>query len=207
MKDDFVEELQIMWDRFKRKQNLHQRAFRMFKDRDFYFFVIPLMVIQLLNTILPQIAQVFPENGMANKILSVMVSSLAAVSAVWVGFQAKLRHADLSGGHKNAASIYQHLAVLAMVEIQKAKMMKDYDKENFFTFHDMAHNLEGKAKDDDYLVPLKIKREKELDDIRKICKQDRKVSHEENVRAIKIQLERDNYPDLLKPILSWKKMQ
>ena len=83
------------------------------------------MVIQVLNTILPQISQAFQKDELVNKILSVIVSSLAAVSAVWVGFQAKLRHADLSGGHKNAASIYQHLDVLAMVEIQKAKMMKE----------------------------------------------------------------------------------
>ena len=70
-----------------------------------------------------------------------------------------MRYGERSESHKNAASIYQHLAVLAMLEKRKAKMMTDYDETMFFTFHETAQSLEGKAKDDEFLVPLAIKKE------------------------------------------------
>ena len=47
-------------------------------------------------------------------------------------------------------------------------MMPDYDEQRFFNFYDMAQDLEGKAKDDEYLVPIRIvkayKHEKEQDE-------------------------------------------
>lgn len=165
--DNFVEELEFMKERFRRKRHLHQRSFRMFKNRDLHLFVIPLMVIQLLNTVIPQFAQIYPDSKYST-ILTVLASFLSAVSVVWLGFQAKLRHAELSDGHKNAASMYQHLAVLAIVEKQKANINKDYDKEKFFTFLADIQSLEQKTKDDEYMVPQKIQEkrknwEKELE--------------------------------------------
>ena len=163
---EVLEAYQGMLDRFNRKRELHQRAHTLYKNRDMKVFTIPLMAIQLLNAILPQIAQAIPSIA---KVLSIIASTLAAMSAIWLGFQAKKRYAERSESHKNAASIFQHLAVLCMVEKQKAKMMKGNDQQKFFTFQDMVQNLEGKAKDDENLVPARIikaiKREKEREQL------------------------------------------
>ena len=65
----------------------------------------------------------------------------------------------------NATTIYQYMAVLTMVEKQRAKLTGDNDIQKLFIFQDMVHNIEGKAKDDENLVPVRIsqamKREKE----------------------------------------------
>ena len=159
---EVVEAYQGMLDRFNRKRELHQRAHTLYKNRDMKLFTIPLMAVQFLNAIIPQIAQAIPT---LDKILSIIASSLAAMSAIWLGFQAKKRYAERAESHKNAASIYQHLAVLTMMEKQKEKMTNANDQQKFFAFQDMVQNLEGKAKDDENLVPVRIakaiKREKE----------------------------------------------
>ena len=57
------------------------------------------------------------------------------------------------------------MAVLLMVEKQRAKITNNNNLEKLFIFQDMMQNLEGKAKDDENLVPVRIskamKREKE----------------------------------------------
>ena len=159
---DVVEGYQGMLDRFNRKRELHHRAHTLYKNRDMKVFTIPLMAVQLINAILPQISQAIPSH---DKLIGIVASTLAAISAIWLGFQAKKRYAERSESHKNAASIYQHLAVLCMVEKQKAKVKGENDEEKFLVFQDMAQNLEGKAKDDENLVPVRIvkalKREKD----------------------------------------------
>ena len=56
------------------------------------------------------------------------------------------------------------MAVLTMVEKQRAKLTGDNDIQKLFIFQDMCQNIEGKAKDDENLVPARIskamKREK-----------------------------------------------
>ena len=161
---EVVEAYQGMLDRFNRKRELHQRAHTLYKNRDMKIFIVPLMAVQFLNAIIPQIAQAVPA---LDKTLSIIASSLAAMSAIWLGFQSKKRYSERAESHKNAASIYQHLAVLTMVEKQKEKMTNANDLPKFFAFQDMVQNLEGKAKDDENLVPVRIskaiKREKELE--------------------------------------------
>jgi hypothetical protein len=131
-------------------------------------FTIPLMAVQLINAILPQISQVVPKY---DKLIGIIASTLAAISAIWLGFQAKKRYAERSESHKNAASIFQHLAVLSMNEKQKAKMKNTNDEQQFLTFQEMAQNLEGKAKDDENLVPIRIikalKRENKNENMKK----------------------------------------
>jgi hypothetical protein len=165
---DVIEGYQSMLDRFNRKRELHHRAHTLYKNRDIKVFTIPLMVVQLLNAILPQISQVVPTYS---KLIGIIASTLAAISAIWLGFQAKKRYAERSESHKNAASIFQHLAVLSMNEKQKAKMKNINDENQFLTFQEMAQNLEGKAKDDENLVPVRIvkavKREKEKENMKK----------------------------------------
>ena len=159
---DVVEGYQGMLDRFNRKRELHHRAHTLYKNRDMKVFTIPLMAVQLINAVLPQISQAIPFH---DKLLGIVASTLAAISAIWLGFQAKKRYAERSESHKNAASIYQHLAVLCMNEKQKAKVKNENDEQKFLAFQDMAQNLEGKAKDDENLVPVRIvkafKREKD----------------------------------------------
>lgn len=159
---DVVEGYQGMLDRFNRKRELHHRAHTLYKNRDMKVFTIPLMAVQLINAVLPQISQAIPSH---DKVLGIVASTLAAISAIWLGFQAKKRYAERSESHKNAASIYQHLAVLCMNEKQKAKVKNENDEQKFLAFQDMAQNLEGKAKDDENLVPVRIvkafKREKD----------------------------------------------
>ena len=161
---DAVEGYQGMLDRFNRKRELHHRAYTLYKNRDMKVFTIPLMAVQLINAILPQISQAIPSQ---DKLLGIVASTLAAISAIWLGFQAKKRYAERSESHKNAASIYQHLAVLCMNEKQRAKVKKENDEQKFLAFQDMVQNLEAKAKDDENLVPVRIvkayKREKDRD--------------------------------------------
>ena len=161
---DVVEDYQRMMERFNRKRELHHRAHTLYKNRDMKVFTIPLMAVQLINAILPQISQAIPSH---DKLFGIVASTLAAISAIWLGFQAKKRYAERSESHKNAASIYQHLAVLCMNEKQKAKVKNENDEQKFLAFQDMAQNLEGKAKDDENLVPVRIvkayKREKDRD--------------------------------------------
>ena len=163
-----IEGYQIMLDRFNRKRELHHRAHTLYKNRDMKVFTIPLMAVQLMNAILPQISQVVPKY---DKIIGIIASTLAAISAIWLGFQAKKRYAERSESHKNAASIYQHLAVLCMNEKQKAKLKNENDEQKFLMFQETAQNLEGKAKDDENLVPIRIikalKCEKEKQNMKK----------------------------------------
>ena len=183
---DVVEGYQGMLDRFNRKRELHHRAHTLYKNRDMKVFTIPLMAVQLVNAILPQISQAIPSH---DKLLGIVASTLAAISAIWLGFQAKKRYAERSESHKNAASIYQHLAVLCMVEKQKAKVKNENDEEKFLTFQDMAQNLEGKAKDDENLVPVRIvkayKREKDKEKkkakVEPLQEKEEKVTIPENV--------------------------
>ena len=186
---DVIEGYQGMLDRFNRKRELHHRAHTLYKNRDVKVFTIPLMAIQLLNAILPQLSQAIPQY---DKVLGIIASTLAAISAIWLGFQAKKRYAERSESHKNAASIFQHLAVLSMVEKQKAKLRNDNDEQAYLTFQDMVQNLEGKAKDDENLVPARIvqavKREKERENEKAKRKevskgQDHKIKLEENVES------------------------
>ena len=150
---EVVDGYQGMLDRFNRKRELHHRAHTLYKNRDMKVFTIPLMAVQLVNAILPQISQAIPDY---DKLLGIIASTLAAISAIWLGFQAKKRYAERSESHKNAASIYQHLAVLCMNERQKAKLTNENDEQTFLRFQEMAQNLEGKAKDDENLVPVRI---------------------------------------------------
>ena len=161
-----IEVLQGMLDRYNRKRELHQRAHTMFKNRDMKIFTVPLMAVQFLCAILPQISEAIPTMVGLKKVISILSSALAAMSAIWLGFQGKKRYGERSESHKNAASIFQHMAVLTMVEKQRAKMNNDNDLNKLFIFQDMMQNLEGKAKDDENLVPARIsqavKREKEI---------------------------------------------
>ena len=171
-----IEGYQSMLDRFNRKRELHHRAHTLYKNRDMKVFTIPLMAVQLMNAILPQISQVVPKY---DKLFGIIASTLAAISAIWLGFQAKKRYAERSESHKNAASIYQHLAVLCMNEKQKAKLKNENDEQKFLMFQETAQNLEGKAKDDENLVPIRIikalKREKEKQNMKK--EEGRKEKH------------------------------
>ena len=58
-----------------------------------------------------------------------------------------------------------------MIEKQKAQLRNENDEEKFLVFQEMAQNLEGKAKDDENLVPNRIikqvKREKEREKVKK----------------------------------------
>merc|ERR1712080_141355 len=112
----------------------------------------------------------------ASEIPGVISSALAAMSAIWLGFQGKKRYNQRSESHKNAASIFQHLAVLSMVEKQKEKIKENEkdnkpDLEKFFVFQKMTQRIEAKAKDDENLVPVKIdkqyKKEKEEEELAK----------------------------------------
>ena len=183
---DVVEGYQGMLDRFNRKRELHHRAHTLYKNRDMKVFTIPLMAVQLVNAILPQISQAIPSH---DKLFGIVASTLAAISAIWLGFQAKKRYAERSESHKNAASIYQHLAVLCMVEKQKAKVKNENDEAKFLAFQVMAQNLEGKAKDDENLVPVRIvkayKREKDKEKkkakVEPLQEKEEKVTIQENV--------------------------
>jgi len=184
---DVVEAYQDMLDRFNRKRELHQRAHTLYKNREMKIFTIPLMAVQLCNAILPQIGQALPDYS---KVFNIITSSLAAISAIWLGFHAKKRYSERSESHKNAASIFQHMAVLTMVEKQRAKMENDNDEKKFFAFQDMVQNLEGKAKDDENLVPARIvnamKREKEREkekDAKKKKEEARKSERNEEAYA------------------------
>ena len=86
---EVVEAYQGMLDRFNRKRELHQRAHTLYKNRDMKIFIVPLMAVQFLNAIIPQIAQAVPA---LDKTLSIIASSLAAMSAIWLGFQSKKRY-------------------------------------------------------------------------------------------------------------------
>ena len=183
---DVVEDYQRMMERFNRKRELHHRAHTLYKNRDMKVFTIPLMAVQLINAILPQISQAIPSY---DKLLGIVASTLAAISAIWLGFQAKKRYAERSESHKNAASIYQHLAVLCMNEKQRAKVKNENDEQKFLAFQDMAQNLEGKAKDDENLVPVRIvkayKREKDRDNkkgnIKSLKQKEEKLNIEANL--------------------------
>ena len=179
---DVVEVLQGMLDRYNRKRELHQRAFTLYKNRDMQVFTIPLMAVQLLCAILPQISEAIPDHPGVKKVISILSSALAAISAIWIGFQGKKRYGERSESHKNAASIFQHMAVLTMVEKQRAKMTNDNNLDKLFIFQDMMQNLEGKAKDDENLVPARIsnemKREKERE-------KDKKAGEGEKEKMIK----------------------
>merc|ERR1712080_126426 len=161
---EVVDVLQGMLDRFNRKRELHQRAHTLYKNRDMVVFIIPLMVLQFTCGILPQIGEALPE---IQKVISIISSALAAISAIWLGFQANKRYGERSESHKNAASIYQYLAVLTMEEKQREKLTNANDEQKLFGFQDMVLNIEGKAKDDQNLVPARVSKamkwEKELE--------------------------------------------
>ena len=183
---EFAEKYQSMLDRFNRKRELHHRAHTLYKNRDMKVFTIPLMVVQLLNAILPQLSEALPDYS---KILGIISSTLAAISAIWLGFQAKKRYAERSESHKNAASIFQHLAVLSMNERQKAEMTKDNDEKKFLAFQDMVQNLEGKAKDDENLVPIRIVKALKLEKEREEEKKNRKEELNKTNTEHKIQVD------------------
>ena len=88
---EVVEVLQGMLDRFNRKRELHQRAFTLYKNRDMKVFTIPLMVVQFLCGILPQIPQALPQLPTLGKVISICSSALAAISAIWLGFQVEFQ--------------------------------------------------------------------------------------------------------------------
>ena len=73
---DVVEGYQGMLDRFNRKRELHHRAHTLYKNRDMKVFTIPLMAVQLINAILPQISQALP---LYDKLLGIIASTLAAI--------------------------------------------------------------------------------------------------------------------------------
>ena len=104
---DVVEVLQGMLDRCNRKRELHQRAFTMYKNRDMKVFTIPLMAVQFLCAILPQIPDAVPADPVVKKVISILSSALAALTVIWLGFQGKKRYSERAENHKNAASIYQ----------------------------------------------------------------------------------------------------
>ena len=86
---DVIEAYQKMLDRFNKKRDLHQKAHIYYKNRDIKIFTIPLMVVQFICSILPQIDELIPKHETSIGILS---SALAALSAIWIGFQGKKRY-------------------------------------------------------------------------------------------------------------------
>ena len=75
-----------------------------------------------------------------------------------------------------------------MIEKFKAKVRVDDNVEKFFAFQDMVQKLEGKAKDDEYLVPFRIRKARKLEKAREMAKKKKEeelkisVEKEENVR-------------------------
>ena len=158
-----------MLNRFNEKRELHQLAHDFLRRRDMRYNLWPLFFVQVLNVILPQIPRAMPlltqiDEAIATNIVSVITSGLAGISAAWVGFQAKQRYSVRSEGHKNAASIYKHLALLCTAQMDKTPMMIPEEKQkNFLNFHEKACLLEEKAKEDDNLVPPRVKAKWEKD--------------------------------------------
>ena len=59
-------------------------------------FTIPLMAVQFLCAILPQVSEAIPDHPGVRKVISILSSTLAAISAIWIGFQAKKRYRECS---------------------------------------------------------------------------------------------------------------
>ena len=158
-----------MLNRFNEKRELHQLAHDYLRRRDMRYNLWPLFFVQVINVILPQIPRAMPlltqmDDEMATNIVSVITSGLAGISAAWVGFQAKQRYATRSEGHKNAASIYKHLKLMCTAEMDKVEMMgNDERRVKFLSFYKKACVLEEKAKEDDNMVPWRVKDQADKD--------------------------------------------
>ena len=127
---------------FNMKKEWHHRAHLKYKNRELMVFILSLMLLQLINAMLPQLLS---EDQKYGKTVGMTASFIAAVSAIWLGFQAKQRYGERSVGHKNAATFYQHLTHISMIGMQSADVRMDNDIESFLIFQEMVQNLEAGA--------------------------------------------------------------
>ena len=115
--DNDIQAYKSMAERFERKKTQYNWAHHHYSSKNFLYFTIPLLILQILNAIMPSILT-SEENADTLKIITTVISS---VSAAVIALQSKLRWPEKSEKFNSVASTYGLLASDSWFEMNKAK--------------------------------------------------------------------------------------
>ena len=114
-----------LWKRFSRKKSLYYLSSERFHKFDLFIFVIPLLIFQICNAVLPTALKNEPETA------RIVTTILAAISAAFIAAQGKLRFGEIAEQYANVAMTYNNLvadAYFMMTQsdtVEKSKLNKN----------------------------------------------------------------------------------
>ena len=101
--------------RYTRKKLVYQKASQYFNRKEMIMFTAPLLILQVINTVLPQIP------GDLNP-LKMTTTLISAISAAWIAFQGKLTWGKKAERYASIASTYDMLASEAYFMMTKVSL-------------------------------------------------------------------------------------
>ena len=124
---DIEGEYKTLDQRYNRKKHIYQHAGQHYKKKVVFYFIIPLLILQLGNAIIPSFFQTenpdgtFDEETKKNgKMLRVLTTCISALTAAWLGLQARLKWGMKAEQFNRAAATYHLLQSNAFYKRKEA---------------------------------------------------------------------------------------
>lgn len=106
---EILQEIDNQYNSLNRRFTLRKKTYLMscayYHRLNLFVFIIPLMLIQVFVASSP----LYLKDTETSKIHSVVSSAVAAVSALWIGLQTKLKWAEYSEKYQSAGHLYTYL--------------------------------------------------------------------------------------------------
>ena len=140
-----------LWKKYSREECVYNEASKIYKSKDFYLFVIPLLTLQITNAILPVFLKVFAEKiddtyfsnnstvdlqeTLPEGRLNIQIATtISAISAALIGIQLKLKYGEIGQKYANVASTYSLLSGSAFLHLTQSSVLHD-GKHDFSMFN------------------------------------------------------------------------
>lgn len=175
-----------VFHRYQLKRDIYGVASRYYNRLELWIFIMPNIIIQLANTVLP----LFLYDN--EKYLKIIVSTLAAVSAIWLGLASKLRLGKTAETFKTMSNTCKDLAKACFYKIKEEQfsdLNESYEQkriklQTYLEFCEQNEKFEKLANTSNEFVPLwiqnKVKKMKRINDLEKVVEKKERLRISEN---------------------------
>ena len=178
-----------LWDRFKQQRKLYHDAAALYRSIELHILVIPLLILQVCNAILPTILQ---NHHFEARLCTTVI---AAFSAAIIGAQGKMRFKEQAEQFDNVAKTYNTVISDTYFEMTNCQIRKFSNEvsneaknfEEFSVFLDQIQRMIDMAKEGCPVPPLFASLRIEIKDAKREAKlQKKEVENSESAEIINL---------------------
>lgn len=175
-----LEAYQQLFQRFSRKKQLYNLSAKRYKHFDLFIFIIPLLILQVCNAILPTILKDFASADTARLVTTI----ISALSAAFIAAQGKLRYGEIGENYLNVAGTYSTLVSDSYFQMTQANIKKfpNNSKEKIENFNDLkvfliqSQRMIKNAKDGCPVIPRSIQKKVKNFELKKLEKERKTIA-------------------------------